>query len=264
MAYFNVDFFSASLMRNVGVQVIIPNDQPGFMTANNPNYQRPVKTLYLFHGYTANGGEWALNSHVNLLAGKYNLAVVMPNIENSFYLNRPVTGQAYGTFVGKELPEYIRKTFGLSKDRADTFVGGNSMGGFGALHTALAYPDTFSKAALLSPALILHEVAKMQPGMQNAFGNYEYFHEVFGNPDALLTSDKNPEQQLRDLIATGKELPAIFLTVGVEDFLYGMIQAFRDFMDKNKVAYTYEESDGAHDFDFWNRHLEAAVRFLIK
>ena len=92
MAYFNIDFFSASLMRNVGAQVIVPNDEPGFMTANNPNYQRPTKTLYLFHGYTANGGEWVLNSHINLLASKYNLAVVMPNIENSFYLDRPVTG----------------------------------------------------------------------------------------------------------------------------------------------------------------------------
>ena len=264
MAYFQIDFFSASLMRNVGVQVILPNDQPPFMTANNAHYQRPVKTLYLFHGYTANGREWTLNSPINLLAAKYNLAVVMPNIENSFYLDRPITGQAYGTYVGKELPAYIRKTFGLSAEREDTFVGGDSMGGFGALHTALAWPDTFSKAILLSPALILHEVAEMRPGTQNAFGNYAYFHEVFGEPGALLSSDKNPEKQLRDLKAAGVELPAIFLTVGTEDFLYGMIQSFRGFLDENEVAYTYEESDGAHDFNFWNRHLESAVQFLVK
>jgi S-formylglutathione hydrolase FrmB len=39
--------------------------------------------------------------------------------------------------------DYIRKTFGLCCAKEDTFISGLSMGGFGALHTGLAYPDTF-------------------------------------------------------------------------------------------------------------------------
>ena len=55
------------------------------------------------------------------------------------------------------------------------------MGGFGALHTGLAYPDTFGKVAALSSAFIHHEVAKMEPGGGNSVANYEYYRQCFGD-----------------------------------------------------------------------------------
>lgn len=41
------------------------------------------------------------------------------------------------------------------------------MGGFGAIHTALQFPDTFEKAFSLSGALIVHNVEKMAPGFKD-------------------------------------------------------------------------------------------------
>ena len=52
-----------------------------------------------------------------------------------------------------------------------TAVMGLSMGGFGALHTALMFPETFGVCTALSSALIHNEVAKMKPGEGNPVAN---------------------------------------------------------------------------------------------
>ena len=53
------------------------------------------------------------------------------------------------------------RTFGLQISAENTGIMGLSMGGFGAIHTALAYPDRFGKIGAMSSALIVHEVAGM-------------------------------------------------------------------------------------------------------
>lgn len=121
------------------------------------------------------------------------LAVILPAGENSFYLDGEATGRKFATYVGKELVEYVQKTFHLPAKREDTFIGGLSMGGFGAVHTALAFPDTFEKAFSLSGALIVHNVEKMKPGFSDFVANYEYYRLMFGEPEKVADSDNNPE-----------------------------------------------------------------------
>ena len=57
----------------------------------------------------------------------------MPSGDNKFYIDNPDSGEMYGSFIGKELIEFTRKTFPLSQKREDTFIAGLSMGGYGAL-----------------------------------------------------------------------------------------------------------------------------------
>ena len=100
-----------------------------------------------------------MHSQVCDFARKYNVAIFMPSGENGFYVNHEGTNEHFGDFVGKELMEFVTSRFGLSTKKEDHFVMGISMGGFGALHTGLAYPENFSKIAALSSALILYEIA---------------------------------------------------------------------------------------------------------
>ena len=85
------------------------------------------------------------------------------------------------------------------------------MGGFGALHTAFAYPETFGKVAALSSALIVHEVAGMSEGQGNATANYEYYRECFGETSEVLNSRNNPEFLIDELQREGKNIPDIFM-----------------------------------------------------
>lgn len=166
MSTLSIEFFSGCLMRPVTFQVYLPDGLrfPTQGSRKNPHYGRPTKTLFLLHGYTNNSGEWLYGSSIRFLAEKYNLAVVFPSGENGFYLNGAATGRKYCDFVGSELVDYMRKVFGLAKGAEDTFIGGLSMGGFGALHTAFAFPENFGKVAAMSSALLIHEIAGMKPG----------------------------------------------------------------------------------------------------
>lgn len=263
MAYLSLEFYAESLGRKTEVKVLLPNDTPPFITEGNPHYKRPMKSLYLLHGFSGINTDWLLNARVYDMAHKYNLAIILPSGENSFYLDRPGTGRKSGTFIGCELPDYMSKTLALSNRPEDKFIGGLSMGGFGALQVGLSHPERFSKIAAFSSALIVHEVAGMRDGKGNEVADYDYYLLTFGEPEKLLESKNNPEFLIRRLKAEGKQIPDLFITIGTEDFLYENNQEFVRFLEKEDVPFTYSEGPGAHDFDFWNAHLEEAIHWFL-
>ena len=122
-----------------------------------------------------------------------------------------------------------------------------SMGGFGALHTAFIYPDTFGKVCALSSALIVHEIAGMKDGSDNVVANYAYYHECFGNLDEVVASDNNPETLVKRLKSHKKKIPQIFTACGTEDFLLENNRQFHTFLDKENIPHVYLESKGGHD-----------------
>ncbi len=260
MANLNIEMFSNCLKRTVAFKMVIPNDkriEEIDALKENPYYKRDMRVVFLLHGYTGKGYNWIPEELVN----KYNFAVVCPDGENSFWLNGLSSGHAYQSFVGEELAEYVRKTFGLGLKPENTYTCGFSMGGFGALHTALAYPDVFSKAAALSSALIQGEVAKMKPGFGNGVANYEYYRECFGEPDELMESENAPEVLVKKILNSNGTLkmPEIYMACGTEDFLIENNREMHKFLDENKVNHTYLEWAGVHDMKFW---LEAVERFI--
>lgn len=263
MALFSVDFYSKSLFRPVNFKLFVPNDVPPEMKMDNTYYERSTKILVLLHGYNGGNLDWALYSNASEISSKYNLAVILPSGENSFYLDSEATGHKYATFVGQELIDYVRNTFHLSSRKEDTFVGGLSMGGFGAIHTALQFPDTFEKAFSLSGALIVHNVEKMTPGFKDMVANYDYYKSVFGDPAFVLESDNNPEMQIKKLKEGNHRIPGLYMAIGTEDFLYKENQIFRHFLEEEKIDFEYHESTGVHDFVFWNANIEPAVQWLL-
>ncbi len=263
MAYLSVNTYSDALKRSVNFKLLLPNDLSAEFRENNPHYARPPKFLILLHGYSGSSQDWLLESDIAALAGKYNLAVALPSGQNSFYLDLPGTGRKYGCFIGEELPDYIRRTFGLEAAGEGAFVGGLSMGGFGALHVGLSYPERFSKIAAFSAALIIHQAAGMRPGFENDIADYDYYRFIFGDPEKLLQSEKNPEVLIRQLKEEGRTIPGIYLAIGTEDFLYEDNQQFRRFLSEEAIPFTYQEGPGGHDFAFWNRYLDDALRWFL-
>lgn len=258
MAYYHIRFFSNSLKRNTSFEMFLPNDVREDIPHEDTVYsKRKMKTLFLLHGYTGCAENWV----PEYLAQKYNFAVVMPNGENAFWLDGISTGRQFCTFVGVELVDYIRKTFGLAMDADETYIMGMSMGGFGALHTALYYPEKFGKLAALSSALIVHEIAHMKEGGGNPVANYAYYHECFGDLETVEESDNNPEILVKKLKDGGKKIPEIYMSCGTEDFLLENNRAFHAFLENIGVEHLYLESSGSHDMTFWS---EYAVKFVEK
>jgi len=236
--------------------MFLPNDIRADIPHEDTEYnRRKTKTLFLLHGYTGSAENWV----PEYLAEKYNFAIVMPNGENGFWLDGLSTGHQFCTFLGIELTDYLRRTFGLAMNADETYIMGLSMGGFGALHTALYYPDRFGKLAALSSALIVHEIAHMKEGGGNAVANYAYYHECFGDLETVEESDNNPETLVKKLKEEGRKIPEIYMSCGTEDFLLENNRELHAFLNSIGVEHVYLESGGNHDMAFWS---EYAVKFV--
>lgn len=254
MAYITVKFFSKSLNRSTSFEMILPEDMGGDVSE-----KKEMKTLFLLHGYTGSAGNWV----PEYLTQKYNFAIIMPNGENSFWLDGLSTGHKFATLLGEELPEYISKTFRLTIDAKHTGIMGMSMGGFGALHTALKYPERFGKIGAMSSALIVHQVAQMKEGQDNGMANYEYYRECFGELKDVLASENNPETLVEKILAQKKEMPQIYMCCGTEDFLLSCNREFHVFLQEKDVEHRYEESKGIHDMVFWNEYTTPIMEWMF-
>ncbi len=279
MAFGRIDNYFESMRRVMEFRFVLPDDKrympnpeelnrpsnPGDpVIAANPHYSRPTKTVLLLNGYTHNNLEWLNHTQIMDLARMYNLAIFLPSGENGFYLNCEGKNDQFADYVGQELMEYVTKTFNLSPNREDHYVFGISMGGFGSLHTGLAYSDFFSKIVAFSPAYIIHEIAGAKPGFENAGGDYPYYRRYFGDLDTVLESKNNPEQLIRDLKAEGKDIPKIFLACGTEDFLIEHNRELKKFLVNENVPVDYFESPGMHDYNFWNQYVEKAIKWCLE
>ena len=90
------------------------------------------------------------------------------------------------------------------------------------------------------------------------------FRDVFGDPDRLLESDRNPEWQYRRLRAGGSPIPSVYLAIGTEDSLYGANQEFRQFLTEQKADFRYEDGPGGHNWTFWNEYLNRGLAWLLR
>lgn len=263
MAHFSGTFFSRCMSRPVHFTAVLANDNAGDVS-QNPHYGRPAKSVYLLHGYSGCDTDWFANAPLQDFANRFNVNFFMPNGDNSFYLDQKETGFKYCSYVGQEIVEYTRKTFRISDRREDTYIGGLSMGGFGALHTGLTFPETFSKIFALSSALIVGALKYMKPENGNPMANYEYYKLIFGDLENAENTDINPLVLAKKLKDAGAEIPDIYMACGTEDFLIQPNMGFKAELDKLGVPVTFVTDKGIHDFVFWRAQLEAGLKWALE
>ncbi len=268
MALVQTDFFSTSLMRTVTMTAVIPADRAyisddGRAQACSSAEQRPFKTLYLLHGVYGNHTDWVSHTRIQYLAEAYNLAVIMPSGDNGFY-NDHASGARYGEFIGSELVEFTRKLFHLSCDRDDTFIGGLSMGGYGAIVNALRHPETFSHVIALSSGLNLDEdrVQLSEYDAPGILANRGYFESVFGPLEHVRGSQNDYDALAEQVAASGAERPHFFMACGEQDRLLPANRAYRDHLQSLGYDVTYHEAPGRHIWKFWDTWIEPAIEWL--
>ena len=260
MAAGRMEFHAQTIMQHTHFCFVLPNDVEMEEVFDKKYYEREPLNLILLHGLTGTDTDWLYGGNAQEMAIQYNLNIFMPTTGNSFYLNKGYEGAQHASFVAEELPAYIEKTFGLELRRDNTLIGGLSMGGYGALHTALAYPEKFRACIALSSAIHMHVIA--QGGADEV--PPEMMRSIFGEPDKLLASDMNPETQVRVLRSAGNKIPYIYMACGTEDDLLEANRSFSEVLKEQGVNHTYEEGPGAHNWTFWREHLDVGLRVVLE
>lgn len=247
MVFLQCGFFSQVLGMGVSVNVLLPEGAA-------PAGGWPV--LWLLHGLGDDHSAWMRRSAIERYAEACDIAVVMPAVGRSFYTDQ-VAGYRYFTFVAEELPEFCRNTFHISPARADNYVAGLSMGGYGALKLALRHPDRYAAAASMSGALHISSLKHRDDADQLR----KEFQWTFGDLDAV-----NPDDNLLELSTrhaeVGTTLPRLLQMCGTEDYLYPVNIHFRDHMRKLGIPLTYEEGPGAHNWEYWDAGIERILEWM--
>lgn len=264
MAHIDCSFYSPSLKKNAHLIVFLPS-----VSADDYLEDRPVRyydpetrfpTLYLLHGSYGDCMDWCLRTGIERYAQEKGVAVVMPSGENSSYVNM-AHGEAYLEYIGRELPEFTRKIFPLSRKREETWLAGLSMGGYGAFRVGLEFPETFGRLAALSGALDMQALqnsgeahaTRMPASYKNAV--FADFHKVTGTRDDLAVL-------LAEQLAAGRPVPPLYMTCGTEDFILPTNEAFYSKAVELGVSPVFEKHPGVHNWDYWDGHIKDVLNWL--
>src|SRR5213079_629369 len=171
-----------------------------------PDTRYPV--LYYLHGLGDNeqsfsrSGGWTLIEDLREHGKIGDFLIVAPEGGASFYINSADGEQRYSDFFLREFMPYIEKKYRIQPGREARAITGISMGGFGALRFAFAYPELFSAVSAQSPALItdspeeLNQLGRSRPEAAEALAPLigdpiNISHWKANDPFTLLKKNKN-------------------------------------------------------------------------
>lgn len=245
---------SATLARKWSYAVYLPS---GYDTET---LRYPV--LYLLHGNGQTLFDWANSGHIQATADAMMAAgdippaiIVMPDAGTTWFVDRK---EKMESAVMHDLIPDVERTFRTLTTREGRFVGGLSMGGFGAMRFALKYPEMFGAAALLSPAI--YESDPPETSSVRRVG-------VFGAPDFDLQVWKSLNYPALWDAYLAKKLPVpMYIVSGDDDefFIEGDATKFYELLRRNKQPAELRIVNGTHSWAVWESTIGDAMRYVFR
>ena len=264
MPLFHTNFYAKSLHTLTNLMVTIPAaprwETSGLSFDEIYRTDKKYPVLYLLHGMHEDETSWLRRSNIERYAEEKQVALVIPSVQNSFYTDTK-SGLQYFTYLTEELPRFIRSVFPISARREDTFIAGLSMGGYGACKAALSKPEQYAAFASLSGAVDIGAVADhISSSDEEAM-----FRSVFGEPTRVKGSPSDLFVLAKKLVESGRTPPRAYFSCATEDMLcYGMNQTFIRHLDEIGLPYTYRETPGGHDWNFWDPQSRLVLDWLLE
>jgi putative tributyrin esterase len=257
MALLTVDLFSESLEMGTSLTVVLPQAAEGQIGVEPivvPEHGWPV--LYLLHGLSDDHTAWLRYTSIERHARAAGLAVVMPAAGRSFYTDE-VRGYRWWTWISDELPRRVSELFRVSERPEDTYVAGLSMGGYGAMKWALREPERFAAAATLSGALDLAYIQEhdRRPHIRALVARVFADRIVAGGDEDLMHLVR---------VADPSSLPRLMLRCGRDDHLVAQNRRFVAACTTAGVALDAAFEPGEHTWQFWDRHIQAVLEWMVK
>ena len=244
MAFATIHYFSQSLRKASSFNVIFPDD---------PKVPKPWSTFLLLHGLSDDHTIWARRTSIERYVEGYPLVVVMPDGGRGWYTNaKDPAGPRYEDDLMIDVLGLVERTFPVRTERAGRAIGGLSMGGFGAIKLGLKHPKTFASVNSHSGAI---GVARYSTGDVKDFRD-EYL-SIFGEAP---TGGPEDCQSLAERVDHGL-IPSMRIDCGVKDDLLEDNRSFHRHLESLHIPHEYAEFPGAHNWEYWDDHVQEAVMF---
>lgn len=241
-----IQIYSKVMKKNIACVLVRPDSY------KTKKLSYPV--IYLLHGY---GGDYAnyLKRIPAIKKQSDDLQVILlcpDGAFSSWYFDSPVdSSMRYETFVTNEMPKYIDEHYRTIKNKHARAIAGLSMGGHGALFSAMRHPDIFGACGSMS-------------GVVDLFASHDKFDIIKRIGD---TTNNNPywhDYSVINLIEkyNSKDSLAIIIDCGIDDFTYLPNHQLHEKMLKLKIPHDYTERPGNHNWDYWSNALQYQLLFF--
>lgn len=227
-----------------------------------PNYEVSTTSYYpvlymhdgqnLFDVATSSAGEWGIDETLeNLVEENQTEGVIVVGIENDealrvdeyipweFDYNGDVIGgegDEYVDFLVNTLKPYVDANYRTLTDRANTGIGGSSLGGLISLYAGMKYQVTFGKVCAMSSSFWVADNAMLT-----------YLNSITKEYDALIYLDMG---QMEGQNAVND----------MEDVYNRLLQMGYTQDQVNMVI----DPDGQHDETYWRERFPAAFLWLYE
>ena len=235
-----------------------------------PAKRYPV--LYFLHGLGENEqtlfktGGWNLIEDLRQQQKIGNFLIVTPEARASFYVNSADGKVLYSDFFLQEFIPYIEAKYRIQRERKARAVAGISMGGYGALRFAFAYPNMFSAVSAQSAALMTESPQELNDALRSGTPLGRLLGSVFGNPIDIPHWKGNDPISLarKNKVAIAKL--AIDFNCGQEDE-YGFetgATALHKQLQEEHVKHEFHLYPGNHSASYFGAHLGEVMEFHSK
>ena len=225
--------------------------------------------LYYLHGLgdnersLFNSGGFTLLDDLHRRGKIGEFLIAAPEGGRTFYINSADRKVRYGDFFLHEFVPLIESKYRVEKGREHRAITGISMGGYGALRLAFAYPEMFSAVSAQSAALMTESSRELDLAMRSGYPLATLIATVFGDPiDVAHWNRNNPFVLARENRIRIKRM-AIYFNCGRNDN-YGFEKgaaALDAELSKEGVSHEYHLYPGDHSFSYFISHFPEVMEF---
>ena len=233
---------------------IVAGDERDFIVYTPPGYdptaRKKYPTLYLLHGFSDDATAWSTVGRANVILDNLiargqakPMIIVMPlGYGTMDYVRssgsstrraemRQISFDKFRENLLTEVLPQVEQTYRISADRKNRAIAGLSMGGAESLFVGLNALDRFAWVGAFSSGGLTTNYSKEFPRL-----------------------DEKANRQLR----------LLWIACGKDDRLIESNRQFLQWLDSEKVRYTWVESPGAHSFRVWRRYLAEFAPLLFQ
>jgi len=234
--------------------------------------QRKYPILYYLHGRgdneqtLINTGSWSLIEDLRKQKKIGEFVLVTPQGGNSFYVNSADGKERYSNFFLQEFMPYIEGKYRIERTRDSRGLDGMSMGGYGALRFAFAYPGLFGSVSAHSAALLPEPSPALNAAIRAGEPQALMLAEVFGNPvNAAHWERNNPFALATKNAAAVRKLHIYFDCGDRDDFGFDRGAKMLDQqLTAEHIPHEFHLYPGGHDLSYLLAHIGASIEFHSK
>jgi S-formylglutathione hydrolase FrmB len=240
-----------------------------------PSYDSPTKhypVLYFLHGLGENEqtlfktGGWNLIEDLRQQHKIGDFLIVTPEAKASFYVNSADGKVRYSDFFLQEFIPFIEGKYHVRRERAARAITGISMGGYGALRFAFAYPGKFSAVSAQSAALMTESPQELDAALRARTPIGKLLGSVFGNPINVAHWKENDPFLLARKNRLSVARLAIYFNCGRDDeydFEIGA-QALDKQLQQEHIKHEFHLYPGNHSASYFGTHIGEVMEFHSK